>query len=128
MAKNRGRLGAHSRVFRRGAVGGTLDARSREGRYLRTYEAALTQHVGGQPSATQRILITRASRLALRLELLDETALAGSSSDHDLRLYSSLNNHLRLVMRELGLRPAAESTAPSLADYLAHRASSEAAT
>jgi hypothetical protein len=119
VAKSRGKLGPHSRTLCRGAIGASIDGRSREGRFLRMYEAELIVHVGGAPSTTQRILITRASRLALRLELLDERALVGLSTEHDLRLYSSLNNHLRLVMRELGLKPSLPPP-PSLADLVRH--------
>jgi hypothetical protein len=43
-------LGPYSRVIDRGAVGGLIDGRSREGRFLRTYEQALFDHVGGRPS------------------------------------------------------------------------------
>jgi hypothetical protein len=72
----RGGLGPYSRLIDRGAVGGAIDGRSGEGRYLRAYEKMLTDHVGGSPSIVQRALISRAARLALHLELMDERALA----------------------------------------------------
>ena len=67
-------VGPYSRLIDRGALG-AINGSSREGRYLRDYEKRLLAHVGGTPSVTQRALITRASRLALHLELLDQRAL-----------------------------------------------------
>src|SRR5690349_11454796 len=66
--------GPYSRVIDRGALG-SINGRSREGRFLRAYERMLTEHCGGSPSVTQRVLISRTARLALHLELLDERAL-----------------------------------------------------
>jgi hypothetical protein len=110
------RLGAYSRVLERGAIGDSLDGRSREGRFLRAFEASLTEHVGGSPSTTQKILIRRASRALLRLELFDEKMTSGLT-DHDARVYGGLSNTLRLAMRELGLRGAADKPR-TLADVL----------
>src|SRR5437764_9565956 len=75
----RGTLGPYSRAIDRGAVGSAIDGRSREGRFLRTYEAMLVEHVGGKPSVVERALISRSARLALHLELMDERALAGGN-------------------------------------------------
>lgn len=107
----------HSKAVIRGSVGDTIDGRSREGRYLRHCEVELTQHVGGKPSFVQKVLITRASRAMLRLQLLDEKLAEGSWTDHDARTFGGLNNALRLTLRELGIK-AAVAPAPSLADYL----------
>src|SRR5271168_3686027 len=70
--------GPYSRAIDRGAVGGLIDGRSREGRFLRAYERMLVEHCGGNPSIVQRALISRAARLALHLELMDERSLAGN--------------------------------------------------
>lgn len=105
------KIGPHSRpqAMRK------LDQRTREARHLRETVAALTAHIGGQPSAVQRMLIQRAAILSLKLAQLDaEPAL----SEHDMRAYSAWSNHLRLTLRELGLRPAA-ARPPSLAEVLA---------
>ena len=75
---NTARLGPHSRALRRGVVGDQIDGRSREGRFLRAAEAELIAHVGGEPSFGQRILIRRAARAMLRLELLDAKMADGS--------------------------------------------------
>jgi len=91
-------------------VGGLIDGRSREGRYLRAYERQLVEHVGGNPSIVQRALIQRAARLALHLELMDERSLAGDHifTTHDHLHYVSWSNALARLLTRLKLHPAAE--------------------
>lgn len=116
----RGGLGPYSRAIDRGAIGSTIDGRSRQGRYLRAYERMLTEHVGGNPSATQRALICRAARLALHLELMDEAALRDGKpfTAHDHNHYVAWSNALARILARLGLEaPAAR--APTLADVMA---------
>jgi hypothetical protein len=96
------RLGPESRLLRRGSLGDTFDARSREGKFLVRVEAELLAPLGPAPSFGQRLLARRAARLALRLELFDEEAARGKDwSAHDLRTYHALQNGLRLLVREL---------------------------
>jgi hypothetical protein len=109
----------HSRLLTRGSVGDKIDARTREGRFLRHTEAELVKHVGGAPSFIQKVLITRASRAMLRLQLLDEKLSNGGLSDHDGRIYGALGNSLRLTLRELGMKAAAAEKAASLDEILA---------
>src|SRR3954447_18527237 len=118
MARNHDRLGPHSRTLCRGAIGRSIDGRSAEGRFLRAFEAQMTAHLGGQPSAAEVLLISRLARVALRLELFDEKITAGTLTDHDGRVYGALHNSFRLMLRELGLK-AAPPAAPSLAELLA---------
>jgi hypothetical protein len=116
------RLGPYSKTLDRGAVGAKIDARSREGRFLRSVERQLVTHVGGEPSATQSVLIRRASRAIFRLELLDEKLTQGDFTDHDGRVYSALSNALRLAIKELGLKNTPREKAPTLAAIAArHR-------
>ena len=91
---------------------------------MRTLEAELTQYLGGAPSVTQRLLIGRLARVALRLHLFDEKIAASTITDHDARVYGALHNALRLMLREIGMRPAA-ARPPSLAEHLARRAIEE---
>jgi hypothetical protein len=70
-------VGPYSRTLLRGAIGDAVDGRSREGRFMRAYEQSLVQHVGGEPTAVQRVLISRATRLAMHIELMD------TSTDRD---------------------------------------------
>ena len=74
----------------------------------------------GNVSFSQRLLIRRAARAALQLELLDGKLCSGDWNDHDARTYGGLSNNLRLTLRELGLKavPAAKAT-PSLDEIAA---------
>lgn len=114
-----GRIGPHSRLFRRGAVAG-LDGRSAEARFLKTVEAQLTQHVGGDPSVAERVLITRLSRIILRLSLFDDKIASGLGSDFDLKVIGGLDSALRNGLARLGLKGTATKT--TLADLLARDA------
>jgi hypothetical protein len=124
----RGGFGPYSRLIDRGAVGGAIDGRSREGRFLRAYERALTDHVGGDPSIVQRALISRAARLALHLELMDERSLAGDHvfTVHDHNHYVAWSNALARLLGGLGLKSAAVRP-PSLDEHLAALAAEEEA-
>jgi hypothetical protein len=123
---NTARLGPHSRALRRGVVGDQIDGRSREGRFLRAAEAELIAHVGGEPSFTQRLLIRRAARAMLRLELLDGKMADGSWTDHDARTFGGLSNNLRLCLRELGLKAVPKDKPLSLADIAARHGGASA--
>jgi hypothetical protein len=122
LAPGRGGLGPYSRLIDRGAVGGGIDGRSREGRFLRAYEKMLTDHVGGSPSIVQRALISRAARLALHLELMDERSIADGRgfgpTDH--HFYITWANALARHLARLGLEPAAQK-APTLAELFPNR-------
>lgn len=116
------RIGPQSRLLDHGS----LDGRSVEGRFLRAIEAQLAEHVGGQPSVSQRLLIARVARVALRLELYDRKLAAGEFTDHDGRVYNALHNALRLGLRELGMKSTAAKPL-TLTEHLARRAAEKAA-
>jgi hypothetical protein len=103
-------IGPHSRPH----TLAKLDQRTRAARHLRETVAELTAHVGS-PSVVQRMLIQRAAVLSLKLLQLDAEPVL---SEHDMRAYSCWQNHLRLVLREIGIHPAAERP-PSLREYWA---------
>ena len=98
-------LGPHSRAIDRGALGALIDGRSREGRFLRRFEAMLVEHVGGKPSVVQRALISRAARLALHMELMDERSLVDGHvfTEHDHNFYVSWSNALARLLARLGV-------------------------
>ncbi len=100
-------LGPYSRRLHRGAIGESIDGRSALGRFIRNMEADLVAHVGGKPSATQRLLIDRMVKVRLQLDLLDEKLASGEWTPHDSRTYGGLLNAYRLTARELGMQPAA---------------------
>jgi hypothetical protein len=120
-----GVIGPYSRLIDRGAIGG-LSGRSREGRFLKHYEQMLLQHIGRPPSITQRALISRAARIALHLELLDERVFSQGKAlnEHDYRYYASWSNSLARMLARLGLEPAIteRDKAPTLADLFPGRA------
>jgi hypothetical protein len=118
------RLGSESRVLRRGVLGDSIDGRSREGRFLLQCERELIAHCGGSPSFTQCLLIRRAARAMLRLELLDDKMTSGKWTDHDARTFGGLSNALRLMLRELGLKAATQDKLLSLDDIVAGRRAS----
>jgi hypothetical protein len=126
--RERRKLGPYSRALRRGIGAATaIDGRSAEGRYLRDLEQQLIAHCGGSPTITQRLLIERLIRTTVQLQALDTKLAAGDSwTDHDSRTHGGLINRQRLLLRELGLKGAAER-APSLAEYLARKAEGAAA-
>jgi hypothetical protein len=99
-------IAPHCRAFRRGVIGDAVDGRSKEGKFLRKCERELIAHVGGSPSFTQTLLIRRAARAMLRLEILDAKMATGNWTDHDARTFGGLNNALRLCLRELGIKAA----------------------
>jgi hypothetical protein len=114
-------MGPESRVFKRGVLGDGIDARSREGRFALKCEAELLAQIGAEPTFAQKMLVRRASRAMLRLELLDEKAAKGNWTDHDARTFGGLNNAVRLLMREIAAQtPKAEKDKlPSLDEIVA---------
>jgi hypothetical protein len=111
----------YCRALARGVI--AIDGRSKEGKFLRRCEAELTAHVGGSPSFAQKLLIRRAARAMLRLELLDAKMASGNWTDHDARTFGGLNNAIRLALRELGVRETKpKKPIPTIAEIAArHR-------
>lgn len=120
------RLGPHCRALRRDVIGDAIDGRSKEGKFLRRVEAELRSQIGGEPSFAQSLLIRRAARSMLQLELLDEKMASGTWTSFDARTQGGLNNTIRLCLKELGSKKPADP-APSLHDYLASTSEAEPA-
>jgi hypothetical protein len=119
--------GPYSRLIDRGAIG-DIDGTCREGRFLRHYEQMLIEHCGGNPSITQRALISRTARLALHLELMDERALKDGRgfgpTDH--HFYVSWSNALARHLDKLALkRPPGYGRDPDLAAVMAELEAAE---
>jgi hypothetical protein len=97
-----------------------IDGRTKESRLMAAARAELTRHVGGSPSHVQRVLIERAARLMLYVEIMDrETLEAGTMSERNSRQYLAWSNSLRLTLRELGVKAAPTEKPPDLRDILA---------
>jgi hypothetical protein len=86
---------------------------------MRRVRADLVSHVGGNPCATQRMLIERAVMLSLKVALLDKKLTAGHDfTQIDSNTYLAWSNSLQRCLRDLGVQPAVAKP-PSLADHLA---------
>lgn len=121
-------LAPHSKLFKRGALGDAIDGRSTEGKFLRRIERELVTQVGGEPSFAQSLLIRRAARSMLQLELMDEKMASGNWTAFDARTQGGLNNTVRLCLRELGVKPdAGAQRRLTVSEYLAARDAREAA-
>lgn len=102
-----------------------LDRRSHEARLIQAFREELTAHVGGKPSATQRVLIDRAAVLQLRLALMDRASLTTPGmTEKNGREYVCWTNALTRVLSALG--PPAKTTAQPL-DLRTHLARKAAA-
>ncbi|WP_376094602.1 hypothetical protein ACE7GA_01450 [Roseomonas sp. CCTCC AB2023176] len=99
-----------------------MDLRTRHGRILRGVRAELVAHVGGTPSATQRLLVERAAQLTLRVAIFDDRlAEGGALTDHDSRQYLAWSNSLTRTLKALGLK--GETQKPrTLRDHYADKA------
>jgi hypothetical protein len=90
-----------------------IDGRRAEARRMKEIKSALIQHLGGNPSTAQRMLIDRIAALTLRLELMDKEALAGNpETERDARSYLAWSNALARMLHRLGLDGAAEGGLP----------------
>jgi hypothetical protein len=115
--RRRGALGPHTRQHR--LLEG-IDWRTREGQVLIAARAELTAHVGGNPNSVQRVLIERAARLSLYIEMMDAKAFeAGTMSERDSRQYLAWVNAQRLCLRELGVKAAPSEKEPDLHEIVA---------
>jgi hypothetical protein len=82
------------------------DARTKHGHVLRDTTKALTEHVGGNPSIAEKILIERASWLALECSMHDEKVARGTSTEYDGKRSLAASNQLQHIIGRLGLKPA----------------------
>ena len=109
------------RVYSQPAMLANLDQRTREARMMRETRAALTAHVGGKPSATQKVLIERAVMLTLRLAMLDAKTPTEGMSERDSRQYLAWNNSLVRLTKQIGITGCAEKPR-TLAEHVASKA------
>jgi len=90
---------------------------------MRRVRADLIAHVGGKPSATQRMLVERAVTLSLYVSKLDSKLLKnGSMTEHDSRTYLAWSNSLTRTLRELGLGKPQDAPGNRLQQHLAGKA------
>ncbi len=84
-----------------------IDGRTRAARQARDLRRSLVEHVGGKPTAPQRVLIDQAVQLSLRLSDMDARfTRSGGMTDYDSRMYLSWSNSMQRLLRQLGLKAA----------------------
>ncbi len=97
----------------------TKNGRSREGQLYRAVRAELIAHCGGAPSIAERTIINRLAMMQLHLAHLDESMFRdGGLSPHATREYLAWCNSVAKLLRQLGLKGAAERP-PTTAEALA---------
>ena len=81
-----------------------IDGRTMEARRAKAITAELVDHVGGDPSAPQRLLIARVVRLVLVIEMLERRIVEGGEvADLAGRQLLAWVNTLRLCLAGLGI-------------------------
>jgi hypothetical protein len=93
---------SEGRSKRRGIV--RVDRRTREGKLLEQTRAALTLHVGGNPTFVECAAIERAAFLTVEVAKVNARIAAGTSTAADLRAYLSLSNALSRATKSLGVK------------------------
>ena len=115
-AKQRRRIGPYSKLLEHGTISG----RTSIGRFVRTLEHQLAQHVGGSPTTVQRMIIRRLAIVSARLELFDQKIASGEQpTEYDARVYGALHNSFRLLCREIGIKGPAEVPGAALRRHIA---------
>ena len=113
---------ARLKVYSRAKAIAKLDGRTCEAKLLRETRLSLAEHLGGNPTATQRALIDRAAWLTLHMAQLDRKAADGGGlTEHDSRTYLAWSNSLTRTLTAIGMK-AAQPRAKTLPEHLAERA------
>jgi len=94
-------------------------------RFLRDRRRRLVRHLGGRPSDIQAVIVDRIAAIEWSVCRLHARLDDGELSQHGARELLAFHNHLRLLTRELGMKPVAPRQ-PTLAEYLAAKASEAA--
>lgn len=98
----RRRIGLYSRPH---AIA-EIDQRTVEARLMTRTRDELTEHVGGHPTAVERLLIERCVVLALKCAQLDIKIMSGEPlTGHDHQHGLAWFNSLRRTLQALGLQP-----------------------
>ncbi len=104
---DRSQTGVRSRRLR------VTDGRTSEAKLIDQVRVDLTTHVGGKPTATQRLLIDRAAMLTFQVHMMDRQALKdGAMSEHTCRQYLAWSNTLTRTLTALGLEAGRASKDP----------------
>jgi hypothetical protein len=98
-----------------------IDYRTSEGLIVKGLRRDLIKHLGGQPTAIERVLIERCCWLQIRLAMLDKKLATGREfTEIDSNVYLAWSNTLTRTLTRLGLKPSKPnntSTNASLNQY-----------
>jgi hypothetical protein len=83
-----------------------LDGRSKEARLMKSLRTELIAHVGGKPSVAQTILIEQATKLQLRIAMMDREGTGTGMSERRQVEYLAWTGSLTRLLRDLGLEAA----------------------
>ena len=83
-------------------------------RFARDRWRRLIAHLGGSATDVQKILLGRLIDLEWEAARLAARRDEGKISDHDYRVFMALQNHVRLLGRELGLKAEPKERVPTL--------------
>jgi hypothetical protein len=83
-----------------------LDGRSREARLMKSLRAELIAHVGGKPSVAQTVLIDQATKIQLRIAMMDREGTDTGMSERRQVEYLAWCGALTRLLRSLGLDAA----------------------
>jgi hypothetical protein len=108
-------------VFSRASAVRNVDGRTVEARIIKETVAALTEHLGGRPTAPQQLLAHASAVLVLRLRVALDRYATGDDPESLDRHVVALQNGLRANLLALGLERPKEQV-PSLAQYIEGRA------
>jgi hypothetical protein len=99
----------------------TFNKRTRQ-RFTRIRTAALTAHLGREPSYPEKIILGRVVAVEWELRRLDAKLDAGEElSGHALRARLAAETRLRLDLQAIGLQPC-KPRQPDIREILAQRA------
>jgi hypothetical protein len=109
-------------MFSRATAVRDADGRTREARIIKQTVADLVEHLGGRPTAPQKLLIDASAILVLRLRVaLDRYATGNGDCESLDRHVVALQNGLRANLVSLGLQRPQEQV-PTLKAYLEGKA------
>lgn len=96
-----------------------IDGRSKKGRLVKSLRRELTEHCGGNPTITQKLLIEQACELQLRIAIMNQRFTeSGVFTEHDSRTFLAWNNSLERLLRQLGpMTTAAIKSKPGDTDW-----------
>lgn len=113
-----------SRVTNGSALLAGLDARTAPVRRYKDLYQQFVGDIGGAPSAAQDAIARRAAQLCVVLEQSEARYLAGGGVN--IAEYTTASNAMRRLLSDLGIQRVARDVTPSLASYVALRATERA--